>query len=152
MFGVTELLICVFVVIMLLIEPYIRPHCLKFRRSTMLAWEKHRRKRQRERRRQEERRWEAAARVAALYPAQQVFNQRGEPIDAPPYRPEPMRSGFDLPKRVGGFRFNFGKIAVIAVCVAYIVFPLDVIPDFIPFLGYGDDFVAGIIGLLALSK
>ncbi len=45
-----------------------------------------------------------------------------------------------------------GKWIVVALCVGYIVFPLDIIPDFIPIFGFGDDVVAAIIGLKALIK
>jgi uncharacterized membrane protein YkvA (DUF1232 family) len=45
-----------------------------------------------------------------------------------------------------------GKFVVMALCAAYIIFPLDFIPDFIPILGWGDDLAAGIIGLRALMK
>lgn len=94
----------------------------------------------------------AKTEIATLPPAGRVFNQQWETTDAPPYRPEPMRSSFDPPKQGGGVRFNLGKIAVIVVCVAYIVFPLDFIPDFIPILGYGDDFIAGLVALKQLVK
>lgn len=45
-----------------------------------------------------------------------------------------------------------GKVVVMGLCLAYIVFPIDLIPDFIPLLGWGDDVVAGIVGLKALLK
>jgi len=44
------------------------------------------------------------------------------------------------------------RFIVIAVCVIYILSPLDLIPDFIPLLGWGDDIAAGLIGLRALVK
>jgi uncharacterized membrane protein YkvA (DUF1232 family) len=51
-------------------------------------------------------------------------------------------------KKGGGL----GKLVVVGLCIAYIVFPIDFIPDVIPVLGWGDDVVAGIIGLRALIK
>ncbi len=39
------------------------------------------------------------------------------------------------------------KVFIIALVVMYIVSPIDLCPDFIPGLGFGDDIVAGIIGL-----
>jgi uncharacterized membrane protein YkvA (DUF1232 family) len=49
----------------------------------------------------------------------------------------------------GGF---FGKLVVMALCGIYIISPIDFIPDVIPLLGWGDDVVAGIIGLKTLMK
>lgn len=51
--------------------------------------------------------------------------------------------------RKGG---GMGKLVVVVLCLVYIVFPIDFIPDFIPVLGWGDDLVAAIIGLKALIK
>jgi len=45
-----------------------------------------------------------------------------------------------------------GKVVVVGLCLSYIIFPIDFIPDFIPVLGWGDDLVAGIVGLKALLK
>jgi len=36
-----------------------------------------------------------------------------------------------------------GKFVVMALCALYILSPLDVFPDVIPVLGWGDDIVAG---------
>ena len=51
--------------------------------------------------------------------------------------------------RKGGI---LGKLVVMGLCIGYIVFPIDFIPDVIPILGWGDDLVAGIIGLKAMLK
>jgi uncharacterized membrane protein YkvA (DUF1232 family) len=89
---------------------------------------------QRERMRQE---------ISHLPPAEQLHLER-QIIDARPLRAEPI----DAVKK-GGF---MGKFVVVSLCVAYIFFPIDFIPDFIPVLGWGDDVAAGIIGLRALMK
>jgi Protein of unknown function (DUF1232) len=44
------------------------------------------------------------------------------------------------------------KFVVIALCVIYVICPIDFIPDFIPVLGWGDDLAAGLIGLRTLIK
>lgn len=44
----------------------------------------------------------------------------------------------------------FGLIFLAAI--AYIVWPLDVIPDVIPIIGWIDDLIVGIIGVYALLK
>jgi uncharacterized membrane protein YkvA (DUF1232 family) len=44
------------------------------------------------------------------------------------------------------------KWIVIALCAIYIISPLDFIPDIIPGLGWGDDIVAGLIGLTTLLR
>ena len=44
------------------------------------------------------------------------------------------------------------KYVVLALCVLYILCPLDILPDFIPVLGWGDDVTAAVIGLRALFK
>jgi uncharacterized membrane protein YkvA (DUF1232 family) len=43
-----------------------------------------------------------------------------------------------------------GKLLIVVLCLAYILSPLDVIPDVIPVAGWGDDLVAALIGLRAL--
>jgi hypothetical protein len=45
-----------------------------------------------------------------------------------------------------------GKWVVIALCVLYVISPIDVIPDVIPVLGWGDDVVAGLLGLTTALK
>ena len=62
---------------------------------------------------------------------------------------EPPPPSWTVKKKSGG---GAGKWIVIALCIGYIVFPLDIIPDFIPVLGWGDDLAAGLIGLRALMK
>ena len=47
---------------------------------------------------------------------------------------------------------GLNKWVVIALCVFYIVWPIDIVPDFIPVLGWGDDVVAAVIGLRQLFK
>lgn len=91
----------------------------------------------------------AKTEIATLPPAGRVLNQQWETIDARPYRPEPIQIVVDQQGKKGG---GFGKLVVIALCIAYIVFPVDVLPDFIPVIGWADDFVAAIIGLNALLK
>ena len=54
----------------------------------------------------------------------------------------------DTKKKGGGI----GKLVVIVLAAAYIICPIDLIPDVIPVLGWGDDVVAGLIGLRALIK
>lgn len=41
---------------------------------------------------------------------------------------------------------------MMALCALYIVWPIDIIPDFIPVLGWGDDIAAAVIGLRQLFK
>ena len=54
------------------------------------------------------------------------------------------------PKPVKAVGVN--KWVVIALCVLYIVFPLDILPDFIPVLGWGDDLAAAVIALRQFFK
>jgi uncharacterized membrane protein YkvA (DUF1232 family) len=44
------------------------------------------------------------------------------------------------------------RTIVILLCVIYILSPLDIIPDVIPILGWGDDVMAGLIGLRAATQ
>jgi hypothetical protein len=44
------------------------------------------------------------------------------------------------------------KYVMMALCVIYILSPLDFIPDFIPVLGWGDDLVAALIGVRQFFK
>jgi uncharacterized membrane protein YkvA (DUF1232 family) len=60
---------------------------------------------------------------------------------------QPPPPSWEVQKKSGA-----GKWIVIALCIGYIALPLDLIPDFIPILGWGDDLAAGLIGLRALMK
>jgi uncharacterized membrane protein YkvA (DUF1232 family) len=44
------------------------------------------------------------------------------------------------------------KLWIVAACAAYCIFPLDLIPDVIPFAGWSDDLVAALIGIRTLIK
>lgn len=47
---------------------------------------------------------------------------------------------------------NVAKLIVVIGCIVYVLSPIDLLPDFIPVLGWIDDVVAGAIGLMtALS-
>lgn len=39
----------------------------------------------------------------------------------------------------GKFRFSFFTLFVLVVAVLYLIFPFDLLPDFIPFIGWIDD-------------
>lgn len=50
---------------------------------------------------------------------------------------------------------NMNKVknfVIIAVVLLYILSPIDIIPDFIPGIGYIDDIIAGIIGFNAFGN
>ena len=49
-------------------------------------------------------------------------------------------------------RRSMGKFIVIGLCVLYILSPLDIIPDFLPVVGWGDDVIAALIGLRQFMK
>ncbi len=61
---------------------------------------------------------------------------------------QPPPPSWTVRKKGGGA----GKWIVIALCAIYIISPLDFIPDIIPGLGWGDDIVAGLIGLTTLLR
>lgn len=42
------------------------------------------------------------------------------------------------------------KLMIVGLCVLYVISPIDFSPDFLPVVGWGDDIVAGLIGLKAL--
>jgi uncharacterized membrane protein YkvA (DUF1232 family) len=44
------------------------------------------------------------------------------------------------------------RFIVVALCLLYITSPIDFLPDVIPILGWGDDVVAGLVGLRTLLK
>jgi hypothetical protein len=95
-------------------------------------------------------RWEKALptqEIATVVEPEWSHNQR-EYYDRRPYPTEPIRIVMPPAKTSS----MLGKIIVIAVCVGYILCPLDIIPDFIPIIGFSDDIVAGLIGLRALLK
>jgi uncharacterized membrane protein YkvA (DUF1232 family) len=41
---------------------------------------------------------------------------------------------------------------IVLAAVAYVLWPVDILPDFIPIIGWIDDFIAGAIGVWALLK
>lgn len=41
-------------------------------------------------------------------------------------------------------------IIILIISILYILSPIDLIPDFIPFIGWLDDIVAGIVGFFSL--
>jgi len=43
-----------------------------------------------------------------------------------------------------------GRIIVFVLAVAYVIWPIDLIPDFIPVAGQFDDLIAGAMGLASL--
>jgi len=45
-----------------------------------------------------------------------------------------------------------GRTLIIVLCIAYILNPLDVIPDIVPIAGFGDDLIAALIGLRTLAN
>lgn len=84
--------------------------------------------------------------IANLPPAERLMVEQ-HMINTRPYRETPMFTP-QVVKKGGGL----GKFIVIALCIGYIIFPIDLIPDVIPVLGWGDDVVAGLIGLRTLFK
>lgn len=49
----------------------------------------------------------------------------------------------------GKYRFSFFTLLVLILCLAYLIFPLDLLPDFIPFIGWIDD---GVLLFLLLRQ
>ncbi len=47
---------------------------------------------------------------------------------------------------------KLNKYLILGLCIAYILFPLDFIPDIFPVVGWGDDLAAGVIGVKALFR
>lgn len=41
---------------------------------------------------------------------------------------------------------------IVLAAIAYVLWPLDILPDFIPIIGWIDDLIAGAIGIFALIK
>jgi uncharacterized membrane protein YkvA (DUF1232 family) len=56
------------------------------------------------------------------------------------------------PKLAAPHKGGMSKWLVMGLCALYIVCPIDVIPDFIPVLGWGDDLAAAMIGIRAMFK
>ena len=81
--------------------------------------------------------------IARLPPGERIMRyfDSGPVGRKPAFTPQTIKKG-------GGM----GKLIIVALCIGYILFPIDLIPDFIPVLGWGDDLVAAIIGLRALIK
>jgi len=52
----------------------------------------------------------------------------------------------------GSYRMSFVTTAVALLAIAYILFPFDLIPDVIPFLGWADDGLILYLTLKRLSK
>jgi hypothetical protein len=122
---------------------------VKVTRTIYVKWETHCLRRRREEERREKRRWEAMAQYGQAIPTSPAGQPNGQPgyAEATSYRPDPLRFGVDPPKQS---RFNLGKLVVIGLCVAYILYPGDFIPDFIPVIGYGDDLMAAFVGVKQL--
>ena len=47
---------------------------------------------------------------------------------------------------------GMGKIIIFFLSLLYIVSPIDLIPDFIPIVGWVDDLVVGIVGVLPMFR
>ena len=43
-------------------------------------------------------------------------------------------------------------IIVVLITICYIIWPFDLLPDFIPLIGWFDDIFVGLVGLFALFK
>jgi uncharacterized membrane protein YkvA (DUF1232 family) len=84
--------------------------------------------------------------LAQLPPVERVM-VRQQYLDAASARAKPVFASGAVTK--GG---GLGKFVVVALCIGYILFPIDLIPDVIPVLGWGDDVVAGLIALTTLLR
>ncbi len=49
----------------------------------------------------------------------------------------------------GKYRFSLFTLLVLILCLVYVIFPFDMLPDFIPFIGWIDD---GILLFLLLQQ
>jgi len=47
---------------------------------------------------------------------------------------------------------GMNKWLAASLCFLYIVWPIDIVPDFLPVVGWGDDVLAAVIGLRQLCK
>jgi hypothetical protein len=65
---------------------------------------------------------------------------------------EPIDPSSQKPKGISKIKKIFQIIAILAIAFFYDIFPLDIIPDFIPFLGWGDDLVITILSLFFAYK
>ncbi len=65
-----------------------------------------------------------------------------ESLDPPPQEPK----GVSKRKKI------FQIIAILAIAFFYDLSPIDIIPDFIPFLGWGDDLVVTLLSLFFAYK
>jgi len=47
---------------------------------------------------------------------------------------------------------GMGKIIIFFLSILYIVSPIDLIPDFIPGIGWIDDIIVGVVGVLPMFR
>jgi hypothetical protein len=69
-----------------------------------------------------------------------------------PTEPWPQAAAYHLPPPVSpqpAKHSPLRKYALVAICALYIIWPIDILPDFIPVLGWGDDAAAFLIAFRA---
>ncbi|APW58636.1 YkvA family protein [Paludisphaera borealis] len=84
--------------------------------------------------------------LAPLRPAAAPSHQ---PIDTRGCPPHPYFSPYPYPPAPPA-KLNIGKYIAAGLCLAYIISPIDFIPDVLPLVGWGDDAVAALVGLGSL--